>query len=227
MASIRRSGGATAMFWQGRLPDPRDPQFAKALQKHRFRTIEDAASEETSVGWISAGDPTGGSFDDEDLEAGTATWLRFRLDKKQLPRKWLAIHRDAAAKSRGKKLSARERREIKDDLVGKLLPRVLPTVQMVDALLFTDRHTVLLLHTGKGMIEAFGRLFFQTFALPLERTDPLATGRRTGLDRALADRLERIEPVRWPRRDRGDRALAARASTHAATTDPEAEAVDA
>ena len=43
-----------------------------------------------------------------------------------MPRKWLQIHRDVAEKAKGKKLSAKERRELKDDLTDKLLPRVLP-----------------------------------------------------------------------------------------------------
>ncbi len=202
MASIRRSGGAVALFWQGKLPDPREAEFAEALSKQRFRTIEDAASEEVSIGWITAGDPTGNTFAPEDFDAGTAAWLRFRIDKKQLPRKWLAIHRDAAEKAAGRKLSARERREIKDDLTDKLLPRVLPTVNMIDALVYFDRRTVLLLHTSKSVVENFGKLFFATFALALDRGDPLVLGRRTGIDKALLARLDRVDAVRWPQREK-------------------------
>ena len=42
----------------------------------------------------------------EDLDGGAGTWLRFRIDKKKMPLKWLQIHRDAAEKARGKKLPA-------------------------------------------------------------------------------------------------------------------------
>lgn len=199
MPSIRRSGGAVAYFWQGKLPDPADASFAEALHQHRFRTIEDAASEEVSVGWVSAGDPTGDSFEAEHLDAGSATWLRLRLDKKQLPRKWLQIHRDVAEKAKGKKLSAKERRELKDDLMDKLLPRVLPAVNFVDALLYAERKTVLLLNTSKSVGEAFTKLFFQTFGLALETSDPLRLGLACGLDPEAQHRLQRIEPVRWPK----------------------------
>ncbi|MGE3175130.1 MAG: recombination-associated protein RdgC [Planctomycetota bacterium] len=202
MVTIRRSGGAFAFFWQGTLPDPREEEFAQALANQRFRTIVDAASEEVSVGWITASDPSGDHFAPEDLEAGAAFWLRMRVDKKQLPRKWLAIHRDTAEKAQGRKLSARERRELKDDLIDKLLPRVLPTVNMVDALLYFERRTILLLNTSKSVAEAFHKLFFQSFGLPLERADPLSLGRRTGIDADAQARLDRVDPMRWPQRER-------------------------
>ncbi|HEX5050264.1 MAG TPA: recombination-associated protein RdgC [Planctomycetota bacterium] len=198
MAAIRRSGGVVACFWQGKILDPSDAAFAEALADRRFRTIEHAASEEVSAGWVTPADPTGDSFALEDLDGGVGTWLRFRIDKKVLPMKWLQIHRDAAEKARGKKLSARERRELKDDLTGKLLPRVLPTIHLVDALLFHDRRTVLLFATSKGAIETFGKLFFETFAVPLERANPLRCGLRAGLGADAARALEHIDPVRWP-----------------------------
>lgn len=211
MVAIRRTGGVVVFFWQGRLPDPRDEAFAAGLAKARFRTIEDAASEEVSIGWVTPGDPTGDSFEPDDMVAGLGTWLRVRIDKKSLPRKWLAIHRDVAEKQRGRKLSARERRELKDDLMEKLLPRVLPTVTFVDALLYPDRKLVLLFAGGKSVREGFGKLFFESFGLPLERADPLLLGLRAGIGPDLEHALERVQPVRWPRHGRGESAAAARA----------------
>ncbi|MCC7397567.1 MAG: recombination-associated protein RdgC [Planctomycetes bacterium] len=204
MASIRKSGGVVAFHWQGKLLDPQDQAFADALATRRFRTIEHAASEEISCGWVTAVDPTGNSFDLEDLDGGAGTWLRFRMDKKKLPTKWLQIHRDAAEKERGKRLSARERRELKDDLADKLLPRVLPTIQLIDALLFHDKQLVLLFATSTGAREAFTKLFFETFTVPLDRADPLQRGRLLGLGADAERALEQAEPVRWPDSTRAD-----------------------
>ncbi|MEO6596315.1 MAG: recombination-associated protein RdgC [Planctomycetota bacterium] len=198
MAAIRRSGGVVAFFWPGKILDPQQAEFAEALANRRFRTIENAASEEVSVGWVTPADPTGDSFALEDLDGGVGTWLRFRIDKKKLPMKWLQIHRDAAEKARGKKLSARERRELKDDLTEKLLPRVLPTINLVDALLFYERKTLLLFATSKSACEAFGKLFFETFTMPLERGNPLRCGLQAKLGDELTYALERVDPVRWP-----------------------------
>lgn len=199
MAAIRKSGGVVAFFWSGKIADPRDDAFSQALARRRFRTIENAASEEVSAGWVTPADPTGDSFAAEDLDGGAGTWLRFRIDKKVLPKKWLQIHRDVAEKARGKKLSARERREMKDDLTEKLLPRVLPTIQLVDALLFAERRMVLLFASSKNARETFGKLFFESFSVPLERANPLQCGLRAEIGEAGRAALERIEPVRWPR----------------------------
>ena len=203
MPSIRRSGGAVLFFYEGKLPAPDEDAFSAALQNRRFRTIEDAASEEISAGWITPVDPTGDSFAQEDMDAGAAVWLRVRIDKKQLPRKWLQIHRDVAEKAKGKKLSAKERRELKDDLMDKLLPRVLPAINMVDALLYHDRKTIVLLNTSKTVGETFQKLFFESFQLPLEMADPLRLGFRAGFDADTQHSLQRAEPIRWFREEKG------------------------
>ncbi|MCK5943182.1 MAG: recombination-associated protein RdgC [Planctomycetes bacterium] len=206
MAAIRKSGGVVPFYWQGKILDPRDDDFAEALATQRFRTIENAASEEVSTGWVTPADPTGDSFAVEDLDGGVGTWLRFRTDKKSMPMKWLQIHRDAAEKARGKKLSAKERRELKEDLMDQLLPRVLPTISLVDALLFHERKTVLLFATSKSAKEAFAKLFFETFTVQLETADPLQSGLRADLSPDQKHALERLEPIRWPNasRDQGD-----------------------
>ncbi len=202
MAAIRKSGGVVVFYWDGKITDPRDEAFCAALATRRFRTIENAASEEVSAGWVTAADPTGDSFALEDLDGGAGTWLRVRIDKKTLPKKWLQIHRDVAEKARGKKLSARERRELKDDLTEKMLPRVLPTIQLIDALLYHDRKIVQLFATSKTAREVFGKLFFETFSTPLERANPLQSGLRSGLDDTQKNELERAEAVRWPKAER-------------------------
>ena len=204
MVALKRSGGVVPYFWQGQLLDPRDDEFAEALSTQRFRTIENAASEEVSIGWVTPADPTGDSFTAEDLDGGIGTWLRFRIDKKSMPMKWLQIHRDAAEKARGRRLSAKERRELKDDLMDQLLPRVLPTINLVDALLFHDRKTALLFATSKTAKEAFGKLFFETFTVQLEGANPLQSGLRAGLSDEQRHALERLEPVRWPDVTRDD-----------------------
>lgn len=198
MATIRRSGGVVAFYWQGKIADPGEEAFCEALCEQRFRTIENAASEETSVGWVTPVLPTGDEFAPDDLDAGVATWLRMRIDKKVLPKRWLQIHLESEERARGKKLPPRERRELKQDLGEKLLPRVLPTVNLVDALLFHDRKTILLFATSQSVVESFGKLFFETFALPLNRASPYQCALHAGLDREAIGALDRLEPVRWP-----------------------------
>ena len=224
MAAIRKSGGVVPFYWQGKILDPRDDAFAEALAPHRFCTIENAASEEVSAGWVTPADPTGDSFAVEDLDGGVGTWLRFRIDKKSMPMKWLQIHRDAAEKARGKKLSAKERRELKEDLMDQLLPRVLPTITLVDALLFHERKTVLLFATSKNAKETFAKLFFETFTVQLEPADPLQRGLRADISPDQRHALERLEPIRWPDTTRSeDRPALPEPASVTAAPAPEAE----
>lgn len=199
MAALRKGGSFAAFTWTGKLPDPTGEEFTAALAQRRFRTIENAASEETSSGWVTPVDPTGDSFTPEDLDGGTGTWLRVRVDKKALPKKWLQAHRDAAEKATGKKLSARERRELKDDLCEKLLPRVLPTIAHVDALLFREKRLVLLFSTSKGAREVFAKLFFESFSLPLSELNTLALALRDATSSSVGAAIGKLEPTRWPR----------------------------
>jgi len=197
VTTFRRGGGFVAFAWTGKLADPTGEPFCAGLAARRFRTIENAASEEVSFGWVTPVDPTGDSFTPEDLDAGAGTWLRVRIDKKVLPKKWLQAHREAAEKAKGRKLSARERRELKDDLTEKLLPRVLPSIAHVDALLFHEKLLVLVFSTSKGAREAFTKLFFESFSLPLQELNPLQLALR---DAGTAQQgwIEKLEPTRWP-----------------------------
>ncbi len=159
MSSVLRRGGCAVAFrWEGRSADPRSPEFLAALRHGRFRTIERAASEESSAGWVTAGDPTGESCEVEDLDAGGHWWLRFRVDAKKFPASKLQMEIANAERSRGKQLSARERRELKDHLHEQLLPGLLPRTQFVDALVHRDLQSALLLSTSKAARETFAKL---------------------------------------------------------------------
>ncbi len=196
---FRRSGSFTAFHVEGKVPDPRTGAFAEALASQRFRTIEHAASEERSVGWASPGDPTGDTHALEDMDLDAGIWLRVRFDHKKLPAIWLTIHRTEAERSAGRKLSARERKDLKDDLSSRLLPRILPSVRLVDVLYDRKRELVLLFGTSNAVREEFVKLFFRTFATTLVPADAYQLAARAGLDRDTRAYLDEVAPVRWMR----------------------------
>ena len=165
---FKRSGSVTRFTVSGSMPAITDDAFTEALATRRFRSIEAAASEEVSFGWVTAEDPSGNSFDREDLDFEVAVWLRVRIDKKKLPATWLRIHRAIAQKAAGRPLSVKEKREVKEELEEKLLPSVLPTVQLIDAAYFPREQCALLLSTSSAVREVFDKLFRETFAVELE-----------------------------------------------------------
>ena len=159
---LRRSGACTTFDAGAVRYSTGDAKFAKALAKQRFRTIENAASEEVSVGWTTPPDPSGDTFEPEDfLVNGERAWLRARIDRKRLPPKWVEQHVAAAERAKGKRLTARERRELKADLADKILPRVLPSTAYVDVLV--SGCTVLVLTSSRSAIEAVQSLWAATF----------------------------------------------------------------
>ena len=195
---FRRSGSFVCYFLEGEGPEPLSDGFLEALANHRFRTIEDAASEQTSIGWVTQWDPTGGSFQREAMDCDSAVWLRMRIDKKSAPTKWLQIHRQTAERSAGKKLNAKERKELKEDLLSKLLPRVLPTIGLVDALYFPGQQMVMLFGTSNAVREAFLSLFYKTFAISLRSADPYQLAMSLDLNSARRRALDTIAPIQWP-----------------------------
>ena len=198
MPSFRRSGSVACFFVEGSLPDPLGPAFLGALEKHRFRSIENAASEETSIGWVTPEDPTGGSFAREDMDRDSAVWLRVRIDKKRAPSKWLQIYRQAEERAAGRKLSASERKDLREDLLARFLPRVLPAITFVDALFLPHDKMILLFGTAATVKEACTNLFYKTFGVPLAAADPHRLALSVGLDRRLRESLESAAPIRWP-----------------------------
>lgn len=196
---FRRSGSYSSYLVQGKMHKAGSEEFCAALAKHRFQTIETAASEQVSVGWVTPGDPTGESFDRDDMDGDAAWWLQMRIDKKALPRVWLSIYARSAERSRGRPLDRKERRELREDIEKKLLPRVLPSVSLIDALYVPAKQLILLFATGNGVREQFARLFHATFdaqALPM---DPRFLAQSLPLGRELHGYLDEVTPVKWPR----------------------------
>ena len=76
MQKLRRSGSVACFFIEGKIPSPPGDAFTTALRAQRFRSIEDAASEEISAGWVSPQDPTGERFAIDEIDHDQALWLR-------------------------------------------------------------------------------------------------------------------------------------------------------
>lgn len=209
---FRRSGSFATFFIDGKLPSPEAPGFRDALARQRFRTIENAAAEQNSLGWVTPADPSGDSFEPEDMRCGDHWWLRVRIDKKKLPAAWVAIHRAAAERSAGRPLSVREKRELRQGLEQSLLPRVLPSVQFVEVLYSEKAKMLLLFSTTRGVHEEFAKLMRLTFEVHIEPAEPHRLAQDIGLVASQRQRLDELSPVRWTRPQAS--------GTHRPTTEP-------
>ncbi len=224
---FRCSGSVATYFFAGSMPDVKAESFLDALRAKRFRSIEHSASEETSVGWVTAGDPSGDSFELEDMDLDLGYHLRMRVDKKTLPAVWMGIYRSAAEKSAGRKLSLQEKRDLKQDLMSKLLPKTLPSVRLIDALYTPSRKQILLFASASGVQEQFCKLFFTTFGSNLIAGDPYNLAARLGLGREQSAYLEQVSPVTWPQAKRGSRQVDIADSPQSMSQETATEAAEA
>lgn len=188
MKALRRGGGLTA-FHIERF-DPESRRVIEAMAEHRFRSIETAASEETSVGWVRPGDPSGGAVDPELLGDGMA-WLQLRRDVKRLPGWRLQLELDGIEKTAGRPLTGKQRRQAKQEIRDRLLPTWPVTSNVLDVLVRGDR--VLLLSSSKGAVEQFHGLWRDTFG---DQPRPLGPTTLAG------DGWEQLRPTHFVRRAR-------------------------
>ncbi len=196
MPPFRKSGSFVRFYVEGDLPRPESPEFLAALAKRRFRTIENAASEESSFGWVCPSDPSGDNFLREEICCDPYARLRIRVDKKKIPAAWLRIYLDAEVKARGgKRLTAKERKEAKEDIADKLLPRVLPSVQFLDVLYDPNRRAAYLFSSSQAAKECCALLFYETFATRLVEGEPFETATRLKLPQEQVAYLEKVAPL--------------------------------
>lgn len=191
MATLRRGGSVVAFTWN---EDAAPGEHLAELQTRRFRSIERAASEEVSFGWVTPGDPTGDSFDLEDIAAGGSFWLRFRVDAKKFPASKMQMEVANAERLRGQRLSARQRRELKDHLHEQLLPTMLPRTQFVDVLVLGSLNRALLFATSKAARETFAKLVHESFGFVVNR----CTSGFVALENV--DEAGKLMPTAWPGR---------------------------
>lgn len=188
--TLRRGGSMTAFTWTGNIAANEEMDLVLALAQHRFRSIDAAASEEVSVGWCSPSDPTGDTFDGLFL-AASLLWLRVRIDRKKLPAVELQKAVANAERSRGRPLSARERRELKDSLHEALLPRLLPRSAFVDVLVDMHHGVGAVFATGQSTREAVAKLIDETFGVKYAPLGPLELGARA----AVQDQFPHLDGI--------------------------------
>ena len=177
------------------MPDPSSEQFFEALAEERFRTIENAASEEVSAGWVSPSEPSGQDFLREDILLGDYVRLRIRVDKKKLPAAWLAIHMAAEIRARdGQKISAKERKTLRADIEDRVLPRTLPAVSFLEVVYVPHKSEALLFSTSPAAAAECAKLFFRSFGVQLVEVDPTTLAQRAALPEEQIRYIDQCSP---------------------------------
>ena len=108
------------------------------------------------------------------------------------------------------------------------MPRVLPSIRMIDALYMPRDGVILLFGTSNTVREAFLSLFYRTFATSRAAADPYHLALSVGLEKNTTTALAQVAPVNWPSRATDKPTLADRPlpPIESEMTEPEATATE-
>ena len=164
------------------IPGRIDPdEIFGAIRRHGFVDIE-ATAEQSSVGWVDVSDMFDLDFSRVGPWVGDYIVLGLREDTRQvsgsLVKKYLSLEvRKLIDARRGRPLSPRDRRELKDQVEYGLRERIPPTSRFAAVVWNTRLSEVWLAATGKRWRDVFEDLFTGTFDLfPVIQAPPLAAG---------------------------------------------------
>jgi recombination associated protein RdgC len=187
---------------------------AAAVSRRAFREpeLEGTGVRECS-GWVGIHDPLATDLGPADLFFQQWLAVGFRWDRRVVPPKLLWIERrrlEAArlAERGGERLSAAERKEIKEEVAARLLARALPAPRLFDCLWNLDTGHVYFTGKVRAAREAFGECFRQTFGVSPVPLVPYLAVEHVGLDARQVEAVRAVEPATFvpdaaprPRRD--------------------------
>lgn len=147
--------------------------FPKALANKPFVPLA-AGVEGDSAGWVARDDAQVAPAGPDDFLVPIAThqdvgrivcttvgWWRIRIDSRKVPKHLVEIAIEQKEKLRGRKLSKREKREVRDAVAAEVLPTLPTTTKFVHVLASSD--TFLLCSSSKAVRELCVRLIADTW----------------------------------------------------------------
>lgn len=175
--------------------------IAQAVTRHAFRDGDPAAGDPRQAwGWIAVHDPLQTDFTPADLFFHQYLVLGFRYDKRLVPPKLLMLERrrlerERAAARGAIRLSAAERREIKDEIASRLVAQALPTPRLFDVVWNLETGRVYFSGKLRAAREAFGDCFRRTFGITPVPLIPYLAAEHVGLGAGTVAAVRAVEPA--------------------------------
>jgi DNA recombination-dependent growth factor C len=170
----------------------------EGVKNGAFREVE-TPGDETAMGWVSIEDFTDDEFSGASYMQGNYVGLSLRVDSAKVPQRILEIHmrkevRAVMERTGQKRLSAGQRRELKENLKEALKKQVLPSIQVTDLIWDTSRSIV---YFGSHSMKAMQRVeehFKKCFGLSLIPLIPYIRAEELLKDKKDRRLLESLEP---------------------------------
>lgn len=175
--------------------------IAQAVTRHAFRDGDPAAGDPRQAwGWIAVHDPLQTDFTPADLFFHQYLVLGFRYDKRLVPPKLLMLERRRLERERAAargvfRLSAAERREIKDEIASRLVAQALPTPRLFDVVWNLETGRVYFSGKLRAAREAFGDCFRRTFGITPVPLIPYLAAEHVGLGAGTVAAVRAVEPA--------------------------------
>lgn len=193
--AIRPSGSFRRYLISSPTPTIDDADLYDRLRDHRFKSIDDSATADPSIGWIAAGSYGSSDFRPENVFVGKTLSLRIRIDKKRIPSNAVRVRLSEVLADAGGKMARSERAKIKQEIEDELLRRVVPATTIIDFVWRPHEGEGLLSSTSSSAHDMFTALFRDTFlTMPMDAS-PTPLAEKAGPDDLTADRLLRLMPL--------------------------------
>ena len=170
----------------------------EGIRKGAFREIE-TTSDEIGMGWTSMEDFTDHVFKGASYVRGNYVALSLRIDAVRVPPRVLEIHlkKEAgkmAEQAGGRRLSAAERRDLKERLKESLRKQVFPSIQVYDLIWDTVNATVYFGSQSPRAQERVEQHFKKCFGLTLVPLIAFIRAEEMLDGKTEAQRLETLKP---------------------------------
>ena len=199
MGLLSASSGFTRFRIVDEVPDTLWTEIPERLKRFAFKEIENTA-DERAWGWVCLDDMLDSFWRTAPPEKGGYFAFTLRLDTRRVAPAVFKKHftiavrkEEQVAKEQGRKYLGRERKkEIKEQVMLKLMARSFPIPAVFDAVWNIQEGRIYLCCTGSKVIELFMNHFTDTFDLHIEPLTPFALGLAL-LGEAAQPKLDELE----------------------------------
>jgi DNA recombination-dependent growth factor C len=175
------SGSASYIRYRvtGDVPGAVKPFALEKLQWHAFHEIDPGTLTDKSIGWVSAENMSLTKFDDMHFAKDPYLVFSLRIDTRRIPPialKAAVLREELTAKEQigRERLNKKQKMDIREEQMQRLLKRVLPLPAVYDVCWNTGAGEVLFFSTSKKANEEFVAFFFRAFDLKLKAKTPAA-----------------------------------------------------
>lgn len=193
--AIRPSGSFRRYLIASPTPTIDDADLYDRLRDHRFKSIDEQATAEPSIGWVAAGSFASSDFRPENVFLGKTLLLRIRVDRKRLPSNAVKARLSEVLADAGGRMARSERAKIKQEIEDELLRRVVPATMLLDVYWRPQENEALLSSTAASAHDLFCNLFRETFLSTPVQATPTPLAEKAGPPELTAERLLRLTPL--------------------------------